>query len=303
VTVEMIDYGYNISGPLTAGGTLKVSNTGKEFHMMGVGKFKPGKTLTDLVTVLREAGEQGGPTTTTGAGSTTTTGGRGATTTSSSSTSTSTTAAGGQGGGEGQREDPTAEIIDELGLPGNFMGPGESAEITVPNLGTGTYAFVCFIPTEGEGTPHFAKGMVNQLEVVGGTAPPPPTPDATYRVAPGRAIEGPATLTPGRHTLKFEAAAGSEQLEPGIARLNPGTSAAQLDRALEALFEGQEPPARGAAGRVPGQIVFGGFDLQTVSNFTLTVDLRPSDYVIVAEDTDAENPPSPPRELLNLKVA
>lgn len=59
------------------------------------------------------------------------------------------------------------------------MSPGESVELTVPNLQPGTYALVCFIPGEGEGTPHFAQGMVGQLDVVAGQAPAPPTADAT----------------------------------------------------------------------------------------------------------------------------
>ncbi len=90
-----------------------------------------------------------------------------------------------RGGQDEEEQDPTTEILDDLGLPRAFMGPGESAEVTVPNLQPGTYALICFIPTEGEGTPHLAKGMVGQLEVVAGAAPAPPTADATYRLAPG----------------------------------------------------------------------------------------------------------------------
>ena len=311
VTIDMIDHAYQVSGPLTAGGTLKIANKGTEFHMIGIGKLKPGKTLADLQTVLSEAGPPGqagasttvaGATTTAARGATTTTT-RGATTTTSRGATTTaggptTTAAGEQGGEE---QDPTADIIDDIGLPGSVMGPGESVELTLPNLQPGTYALVCFIPTEGEGPPHFAKGMVSQLEVVAGTAPAPPTADATYKLAPGRAIEGPATLTPGKHTLKFEAAAGSEQLEPAIARLNPGTTYQQLDTALTNLFEGEEPPAKGVARTVPGQVVFSGFDLLGTTNFFLTVDLKAGNYVVVAEDTDEERP-GPPREILNLTV-
>ena len=323
VSIEMTDHAYNVSGPLTSGGTLKISNVGKEFHMMRVGKFKAGKGLPDLVTALSQAGPggqgpggQGGSTTTSSVAATTTTSSRSATTESSlsrrrggvggdsSGAENSTSSFSAQSQGAAQPQDPTAELFEgELGLPGNFMSPGESAEVTVPNLAPGTYGFVCYIPTEGEGTLHFAKGMVNQLEVLAGTAPPPPTPDATFKLAPGQAVEGPATLAPGRHTLKFEAAAGSEQLEPGIARLNRGTTASQLDTALANLFEGRQPPPTGAAADVPGQIVFGGMDLGSVTNFTVTVDLRASDYVIIAEDTDPENRPKPPKEILNLKVA
>ncbi len=275
--------------------------------MVGLGRLKAGKTLGEVQRVLAEAaGPAGGAATTTStaagrttsttvAGSTTTTARGATTTTARAGSTTSSTLAG------GQEQDPLAEVVDEVGLPGAFMGPNESVEVTVPSLQPGIYALLCYIPTEVEGTPHFAKGMVAQLEVVAGAVPPPPTADVTYRVAPGKAVEGPATLTAGRHTLKFEAATGSEQLEPSIARLNAGTTFARLDQALTSLFESDTPPAKGAAARVPGQVVFGGFDLLNVTEFYLSLDLRAGNYVIVAEDTDA-NTPGAPREIINVRV-
>ena len=202
VSIEMTDFAYSVSGPLTAGGSLRISNTGKEFHMLGVGRLKPGKTLADLQKALAESpggpgGEETGPTTT-AAGATTTTA-RGATTTTVAGATTTTAAGattnttgrqGGEGGGE--QANPTAEFIEELGFPGNIMSPGQTVEVSVPNLTPGTYALICFIPTEGSGAPHVAMGMINQLEVVTGAAPPEPTSDATYRLAPDKAIEGPA---------------------------------------------------------------------------------------------------------------
>jgi len=133
VTTDMIDHGYQVSGPLI-GGTLRITNKGTEFHMMEIVRFKPGKTLADLETVLREAGPpggggggEGGPPTT--AAGPTTTAARGATTTSGPTT---TAAAGAAGQGGEEQQNPLAEIADEVGLPGTFMSPGESAEVTVP---------------------------------------------------------------------------------------------------------------------------------------------------------------------------
>ena len=297
VNIDMVDHAFQVSGPLTAGGTLKIANRGTEYHMIGFGRFRPGKTLVDLQRVLSEAAAPppGAGTTTTVAATTSST--RGSTTTtarSSATTSSTSTTLPGEG-------DPTADILEELGLPGNVMGPGESVELTVPSFQPGTYAMICFLPTEGEGTPHFAKGMVGQLEVVAGTPPPPPTADVTYKVATGKAVEGPATLTAGRHTIKFEAAAGSAQLEPSIARLNAGATFARLETALESLFEGDAHPAKGAAARLPGQVVFGGFDLLAVTEFYLTVDLKAGNYVIVAEDTDVESPGAP-KEIISVRV-
>jgi hypothetical protein len=304
VTIEMSDFAYSVSGPLITGGTLQIRNTGQEFHMLGIGRLKPGKTLADLTKALSEAGgppgggEAGGPSTTATGSATTATTRAGATT----SASTTTSAAGGQGGG-GQGQDPTADIIDDVGFPGNFMSPGESVELRVPNLTPGTYALVCFIPSEGDAAPHFVKGMVNQLDVVAGTAPSEPSADATYRLAPGQPVQGPTTLTAGKHTLRFEAAPGSDQLEPTLARINSGTTFTQLDEAFVRLFESNDPPPRGAARQAPGQVVFGGFDLGGVTTFTLTVDLKAGNYVIVAEDTDADNRSRPPREIINIRVS
>ncbi|HUQ62514.1 MAG TPA: hypothetical protein VM121_02020 [Acidimicrobiales bacterium] len=302
IDITMADYSYTVSGPMTAGGTMKISNKGQEFHMMGVGKFKSGKTLADLQTALQNAGPPGGG----GEGEETTTSAARATTTSAAGPST--TSAQGREGEEGEEGgDPTAEVLDELGLPGNFMGPGQSADLTVPSLGAGTYALVCFIPTEGEGMPHFAKGMLNQFEIVEGTVPAP-TSSATYKVAPGKAIEGPATLTPGRHTLKFEAASGSENLEPGLAKLDPGTTWEQVDEAFIKIFgEGESdedapPPPKGAASQVPAKIVFGAFDLEAITTYYLATDFSAGDYIINAADTDVDDRPKPDKEVINIKV-
>ena len=237
VTVDMTEYNFAVSGPLTAGGTIKMANKGKEFHVAAMGKLKPGKTLADLQQVLSQGPPGGG-------GEQTTTSAGGGTTTTARGSATTSSAAGGAGGGEGggEEEDPTAEILDFVGPPGGLMSPGESVEVTAPDLSTGTYAFICFVPSVGDGAPHFAKGMLSQMEVVEGTAPPAPTADATYKVAPGKAVEGPASLTAGRRTIKVEAASGSEQLEPGLARLNPGATFTQFDTPLNNLFESEEPP-------------------------------------------------------------
>jgi hypothetical protein len=298
VQVEYIDHGYRVSGPLVAGGTLELRNTGQEFHMMALGRFKPGKTLDDLREALSRSGPPGGGGPEEGDGQ------QGPTTTATGSAPGEYAQAqeeGGQEGG-GQEEDPTADVLDEVGLPGNFISPGQAAEVTVPDLGPGTYGLLCFIPTEGEGVPHFAKGMVGELVVTEGDAPEP-SADVTYRATPGRAVDGPATLSAGRHTIRFEASGpGSEELEPGIARLNPGTTISELDQYFSRLFESEDPPPKGAGGRAPGQILFSAFDFGPTKSFFLTVDLTPGNYAVIAEDTDKEDRPRPPREMINVRV-
>ncbi|MGI8983847.1 MAG: hypothetical protein ACR2HM_04840 [Acidimicrobiales bacterium] len=287
VSIDMLENSFVVSGPLTAGGTLKIANKGTELHMVLIEPFKAGKTLTDLQQVLSRLAQTGGPTTTV-AGATTTSTVRGATT---------TTVAG------GRNENPLADVLEDTGgFPGAVMSPGESAEVQVPTLAAGTYALICFIPGEGDGVPHFVEGMVGQLEVLPGAAPAVPTADATYLVTKGKAVEGPATLTAGRHTIKVEVAAGGNELEPVLVRLNARTTFAALDAAVTKVFESDTPPAAGTAAKLPGQIVYGGLDLGTVTTFYLTVDLKAGNYALVAEDSDVEPKPRT-REIINIKVS
>ena len=47
--------------------------------------------------------------------------------------------------------------------------PNRSAKMAVPELSSGRYALVCFLPDqaapEGEGAPHMAMGMVSEFTV------------------------------------------------------------------------------------------------------------------------------------------
>lgn len=307
VTIDMADYAYNVSGPLTAGGMIKLTNSGKEFHVAVISKLQQGKTVDQFRDALMAAMETGGG----GEGGTTTTGG-GTGNILEQAGSTSTTAAGGRSGattttaGE-QQGDPSEQIFGEFfegppTYPSAFVGPGQSVELTAPNLTPGSYGIICFIPTEVEGVPHFAKGMIGGMEVVEGAQPAEPTADATYKIAAGQAIQGPATLTAGRHTLKIEAAAGSAQLEPSLVKLDAGTTFAEFDVAGDALFEGDDPPPKDSANQVPGEVIFGALDLGGVTSFYVTADFTAGNYAMTAEDTDVDNPPRPPKELINIKV-
>ena len=112
--------------------------------MMGLGKLKEGKTLADVTTLLQRGTAGGGevrpPPPRAGAEATHHHGRR----------------PGREG--EDEEEDPFAEIGDDVGAPGSFMGPGQKADITVPSFGEGTYAMVCFIPTEGGGHAPLRQG-------------------------------------------------------------------------------------------------------------------------------------------------
>ena len=280
----MKEYSYTISGDLKPGGTIRLSNAGTQFHMIGMGKLKDGKTLADVSALLAEEPEE--ETTTTVA---------------AASGATTTTAA--EAAGEEEEEDPFAELFDgELGAPGSFMGPGQKADITVPSLAAGTYAMICFLPTEGGGPPHFAQGMIGQLTVAGDQATEP-TADATFKLEPGKAIAGPSTLTAGKHVLKFERSAGGEQLEPGIAKLDPGKTVADINQAFEA-FETEDDfvlPVN-AASLIPGKLIIGLFDMLSAEEAYVGVDLTAGTYGIDAHDSDPDDAPIDPIEKTTFTV-
>lgn len=59
-----------------------------------------------------------------------------------------------------------------------IVAPGASAASTV-DLTPGEYAFICGIPSEDDGVPHFAKGMVSTFTVTGEAPAPAPAEVAT----------------------------------------------------------------------------------------------------------------------------
>jgi hypothetical protein len=253
-TVEEHEYAYEVTGTLPSGGTLRVRNTGKEFHMMGLGKLKAGKTFDDAKAALFS---------------------------------------------DDQADDGL--VYDQVAMPGHFTAPGSDVRVTLPSLEPGTYMMACFINVAGEETAHFTRGMVNQIEVVAGDARAP-KPDATYVASKGKAMTGPATLKAGRRVLKIEAAGdGAGDLEPGIFMINPGTTVEQFGEALKFFDEGPLPVD--AASRVPGRIIIGMFDFGDQPAVYLDVDFDPGSYVLTAEDSDVENTPTVPVEMIQITVS
>jgi hypothetical protein len=251
--VESSDYAYKVTGKLKAGGTLQVRNVGKEFHMIGLGKLKPGKKLADL-----------------------------------------------QAAFETEDEQDESEIAEEIGMPGNFMGPGSDVGITAPEgLEPGTYALICFLNVEGEQTPHFVKGMINEIEVVSGEGKTP-EPDVTYQTAPGKPVTGPATLTAGKHVIEVDRSADGEGLEPGLFKLNDGATVQQFAEAIAIFDEGLPVDA---ASKLPGKIILGMFDYEDTTSVIWSLNLEPGKYVIVTQDSDQEDAPVVPVEVIEITVA
>ena len=286
--------------------------------MAAMGRLEPGKTIDDVTALLQEGedgeGEGGdgevSPTveTTRASRSQAQT-----TTTTRSQAQTSTTVSGGARGGqeedgegeeggdgeggEGEEGDPFEGTLTEVGMPANLMGPGAQVSVTVPDLEPGNYALICFLGTEGSGEPHFSQGMINELQVVEGTVPEPEA-DSTYTVSAGE-IDGPAELTAGEHTLKFETS-GLGENEPLLARVDDGTSFERFFGAVGEALE-SEPPPEGAAERIPGDLLFAGHNLAEVTTFYLTMDFVAGTYYLGVPDIDAESEEMPD-EVLEVTV-
>ena len=252
--LEMLEYGYRLNGDLEAGlATITSTNTGQELHMAGFAKLKAGKTVDDLVTAMEEQGSPGGAE-----------GGDGA-------------PSEGQGGEE--EEDPLAELIDEeLNTPGHILQPGQRQSLTVDVFEPGSYVVLCFIPTEGEGTPHVAKGMVAGFEVSSerSTAEPPAEDVAVTLPDGGEPTGLPATLESGQRTFKLTSS-GTEGKDFFVGRFKPGEDVESFDRYFESEYEREGGPARGAATRAPGTILGSTFAIVPDQTIWMTVDLEPGE--------------------------
>ena len=265
LTITMSDYAFSAAGALAEGGRLHVVNDGAEVHMMAIGKLKEGATLDDLRGAL-------------------------------------------EGADPNAAEDPTMEFIEaepEIGWPGGFVTPGNEVTLSADNLTPGNYALLCFIPTEGDGAPHFAKGMLGEMEVVAGEAEAP-EPDATYTVTKGEPIEGPETLEAGEHTIEI-ASEGGGALEPQLVKASsPDQTVDEINDLINEKFgayESEEGPAKGLGKDLGELVMFAGFDLGGLERVTFTFDFEPGVYYLATPDTDEEDSEGKvPDELIKITV-
>lgn len=251
--VEMIDYAYKVNGAIQSGlVTINSVNTGQEWHMAAYGRLKPGKTAADLTKALQEQG--GGP----------------------------------EGG---EQEDPTAEFIEEeMGSPGHILQPGQRQSLTV-ELEPGNYVMMCFIPTEGEGTPHFAKGMVSSFEVGDEQAEvAAPKEDAAITLPDNAEPTGvPPTVASGRRTFKLTSA-GTKGKDFAIGQITSGepNEPATFDKYFGTVFEQEGGPPKGAAKQAPGTLYGMTFEVDPGQAVWLTVDLKAGEVFFV-NTTNAES--------------
>lgn len=291
VSVTMKDYAYSTKGELTAGmASITAENAGDEFHMLILAKMKDGASIAEFIKDMKAASEAGGEeeslgtaepaleliaqTSTTGAETTTTTG----------------EAPAGGGEEEEEGEDPFAKYFedgDESGSPYNqVVQPGGSATITTDTLTAGTYAMLCFVPTEEDGAPHVEKGMAAELVVKEGTSKmKAPTADATYELSADAPPSGPKELKAGETTIKVTA---DESLQFAGGMPDDGEDFDSFDEYFTEMFEGENPPPKGSAKKLPGHLAF---FTESVSDepVYVTVDLDAGDYFFASifddEDT------------------
>jgi hypothetical protein len=269
LTIKETDYAFTIEGTAREGWlTLDIENTGKEWHMVSFSKFKAGKTTADVIKAFQEQGGPGG--------------GEGGTTTSAAR-ATSTTSGTGTTAGE-EEEDPFAEFFEEeeYGAPGGFQFPGSRIKVTSNKLDAGKYAVMCFIPTEGEGTPHVAKGMIASLDVrdVRTPAPEPTETAQAFTLAKGKAPTGPATLPAGDATFKVT---GDAEHEFTVFQPKPGRTFKDADDYFTRVFGEEEdspPPPKGVAAQAPFTFLTSVFDFDADDTLYVTVNLKPGTYQI-----------------------
>jgi hypothetical protein len=113
----------------------------------------------------------------------------------------------------------------------NTVKGGQGAD-SIQSLDPGQYVFLCFVPA-ADGIPHFAKGMITQVQVASNTSAAaaqfPPAP--TTITARDFSFDPPATLPAGPATITFKNG-GSQAHEMSVIKLNPGVTPDQVKSAL-----------------------------------------------------------------------
>lgn len=164
------------------------------------------------------------------------------------------------------------------------VGPGQESTVIAPDLEAGHYAIICFFASD-DGTPHFLKGMVDELSVAGDPATAEPEVDGTITID-DKAITLPAGFT-GKGTFEVTNS-GTKSHNIQIVGLDDGATLASYFGAVGAAM-GQNKSVDDAKGGT----MMGGVDVvapgQTV---WLVLDLPKGHYgYLSTEDAQGEAPP------------
>ena len=168
---------------------------------------------------------------------------------------------------------PPPPWITFMGGP-NAPVPGGESQATL-NLGPGSYALLCFIPS-ADGVPHIMKGMVKPITVTpaDSRAFPVDEPDAritlrdySYEITPA--------IAAGPRTIRV-ANAAEQPHEVILVRLASGRTAADM---VQWLHKMQGPP--------PGAPVGGTTMLSKGTANDVTADFEPGEYALLCMVPDA----------------
>lgn len=180
-------------------------------------------------------------------------------------------------------------LVDPIGAPGNVLTPGHQLQITAPDLGAGTYAMVCFLGTEGDGTPHVFNGMAATLTVEGDEVAPP-DPDAEYAASPDQAIKGPTQLDAGHRVLRITASGEAKDLEVSLWRVDNDQTLAEVRNRVNELATADVPDV--GSGREAAEHLIGVVNpFGDSSRLLLGVDLDPGTYILAAINTEDDGEP------------
>lgn len=238
--IEMVDYGYKVTGSLKAGlATVTSTNTGAEWHMAGMARLKDGATVEQLTEALKNASPD-------------------------------------------SEKDPTEPFIEEqVDSPGHILQPGRTQSLTVDTLKAGKYVLLCYIPTEGEGVLHFAKGMVNGFEVEeAASGAEAPAEEASIVLPDDAEPTGvPTELRAGTHTFKVTSE-GSKGKDFIVAQTKQGEAIDAFDKYFEA-FDAEGGPPKGFAKEAPGTIAGSTFEVQPGQTIWITVEVAKGEVAFV----------------------
>jgi hypothetical protein len=167
-----------------------------------------------------------------------------------------------------QQQGPPEWVTIVAGVP--TLAAGAESALT-QELEPGRHVLVCFL--EGpSGRPHFADGMIRELEVAGEARGD--EPDADAELALGEGLEAPE-VEAGERTLRFRND-GAEPSSLFLVAYEPGKTAEDLERWEEAGAKGPSPAEflGGAIDVPPRSSVYYRIDLEQGREYTLLDDER-----------------------------
>lgn len=158
----------------------------------------------------------------------------------------------------------------------SVLTPGASTR-TYASLSPGTYGLVCYFPA-ADGVPHYQKGMLASLVVLGRSGDAPSPPDADGEIATTAAKLTLPDLSPGKGTFRYVNRDGAASHGLTFVRLHDGKALADFVTWLDGYFQGiasfDDRPAD----------IWGGLEAVRTSAY-LTLDLPPGRYL--ALDTES----------------